>query len=77
VRHGEPGIIAIFEKRPSDYSRTGGSTIGRLMRQGEVGIIHTRPLDLSIDETLYELTEAIRRLKAKLSGNRCIAWSRC
>ncbi len=30
-----------------------------------VGIIHTRPLDLSIDETLFELTEAIHRLKAR------------
>ena len=32
---------------------------------GQVGIIHTRPLDLSIDETLHELTEAIQRLKAR------------
>ena len=28
-------------------------------------IIHTRPLDLSIDETQHELTEAIHRLKAR------------
>jgi len=65
ARQGEPGIIAIFEKRPSDYSRTGGSAIGRLMRQGDVGIIHTRPLDLSIDETLYDLKEAINQFKAR------------
>ncbi|RPI51589.1 MAG: protein kinase, partial [Acidobacteria bacterium] len=32
---------------------------------GQVGIIHTRPLDLSIDETLHELTDAIHRLKAR------------
>jgi circadian clock protein KaiC len=30
-----------------------------------VAIIHTRPLDLSIDETLHELTDAIHRLKAR------------
>jgi circadian clock protein KaiC len=65
AEHGEPGIIAVFEKRPSDYTRTGGSRIGRLMRRGEVGIIHTRPLDLSIDETLYDLTEAIKQFKAR------------
>ena len=30
-----------------------------------MGIIHTRPLDLSIDETLHELREEIDRLKAR------------
>ena len=30
-----------------------------------MGIIHTRPLDLSIDETQHELTEAIQRLNAR------------
>jgi circadian clock protein KaiC len=30
-----------------------------------VGIIHTRPLDLSIDEMLHEIVEAIHRLKAR------------
>ncbi len=63
--HGEPGIIAIFEKRPSDYSRTGGTTISGMVREGNVGIIHTRPLDLSIDETLHDLTEAILHFKAR------------
>ena len=30
-----------------------------------MGIIHTRPLDLSIDEMLHEIVEAIHRLKAR------------
>jgi circadian clock protein KaiC len=30
-----------------------------------VGVIHTRPLDLSIDEMLNEIVEAIHRLKAR------------
>jgi circadian clock protein KaiC len=30
-----------------------------------VGVIHSRPLDLSIDETLYEIVEEIHRLKAQ------------
>ena len=33
--------------------------------EGKVGVIHTRPLDLSIDEMLYEIVEAIHRLKAR------------
>ena len=31
----------------------------------KVGIIHTRPLDLSIDETLHEVVTAIHALKAR------------
>jgi circadian clock protein KaiC len=65
VRHGEPGVIAVFEKRPSEYAQTSGGAVDRLVRDGQVSIIHTRPLDLSIDETLHELTDAIHRLKAR------------
>ena len=67
ARHGEPGVIAVFEKRPSEYSQTGhgGSEFERMVRDRKVGIIHTRPLDLSIDETLYDIVTAIHTLKAK------------
>jgi circadian clock protein KaiC len=64
VRRGEPGVIAIFEKRPSEYAQT-AIGLDQAVRDGQLGIIHTRPLDLSIDETQYELTEAIERLKAR------------
>jgi circadian clock protein KaiC len=67
VRHDEPGILAVFEKRPNEYSQTppGGTAFGQMIRQGKVGVIHSRPLDLSIDETLYEIVEQIHRLKAR------------
>jgi circadian clock protein KaiC len=67
ARHGEPGIIAVFEKRPTEYSQQGpsGRPFERLVRERKVGIIHTRPLDLSIDEMLHEIVEAIHRLKAR------------
>ncbi|HEY5546935.1 MAG TPA: ATPase domain-containing protein [Gemmatimonadaceae bacterium] len=65
ARHGEPGVIAVFEKRPSEYAQTSSSAFDQLVRNGQVGIIHTRPLDLSIDETLHDLTRAIQRLKAR------------
>jgi len=62
VRLGENGVIAAFEKSP-------GLTLSRalepLVHSGKVGLISTRALDLSIDETLYEMTETIRRLGAK------------
>jgi len=67
ARHGEPGVIAVFEKRPNEYSQDtpGGLRFERLVREGDVGIIQTRPLDLSIDEVLYEIVGAIHRLKAR------------
>jgi circadian clock protein KaiC len=67
ARHDEPGIIAVFEKRPGEYSQEGPNRhrFGQLVRDRRVGIIHTRPLDLSIDEMLHEIIEAIHRLKAR------------
>jgi circadian clock protein KaiC len=65
--HGEPGIIAVFEKRPNEYSQDGpsGQRFDKLVREHKVGILQTRPLDLSIDEMLYEIIEAVNRLKAR------------
>jgi circadian clock protein KaiC len=65
--HDEPGIIAVFEKRPTEHSEGGfgGAPLDRLVRDRKVGIIHTRPLDLSIDEMLSEIIEAIHRLQAR------------
>src|SRR5436190_6395549 len=67
VRHDEPGIIAIFEKRPGEYSQghPSGRAFERVIRDRKVGIIQTRPLDLSIDETLHDMIEAIGRFKAR------------
>ena len=67
IHHDEPGVLAVFEKRPNEYSQTppGGRVFGRMIREGKVGVIHSRPLDLSIDETLYEIVEQVERLKAR------------
>lgn len=67
VRHGEPGILAVFEKRPNEYSQTppGGRAFEQMVKEGKVGVLHTRPLDLSIDETLHEIVREIHRLKAR------------
>lgn len=65
ARRGEPGIIAVFEKRPSEYSQVGVRAFDGFVRDGRIGLLHTRPLDLSIDETLHDLTTMIHRLNAK------------
>jgi circadian clock protein KaiC len=67
ARHDEPGVVAVFEKRPSEYSHTGqgGREFEQMVRKGRVGIIHTRPLDLSIDETLHDIVTEIHARKAR------------
>ena len=61
VRRGEPGVIVAFEQTPSQ-SRI--RTIDDMVRAGQVGLINTRALDLSIDEIVQRLIDLIRRMKA-------------
>jgi circadian clock protein KaiC len=67
VRQGEKGIVAVFEKRPNDYLQTTphGLAFQKLVRQGQLEVVYLRPLDLSIDETVLELRDAVKRLGAK------------
>jgi circadian clock protein KaiC len=67
ARHGETGVVAIFEKRPNDYLQTTprGPEFEALVRQKKLEVIYLRPLDLSIDETLLELQDAVERIGAK------------
>jgi circadian clock protein KaiC len=67
VRDGESGIVAVFEKRPADYLRTTprGAEFEQLVREKKLEVLYMRPLDLSIDETLLELRDAVKRLGAK------------
>jgi len=62
VRRGEPGVIAAFEKSPSQQL---SKQLNGLIKAGHVGVINTRSLDLSIDETLHDLIEMIERMQAK------------
>jgi len=62
VRRGEPGVIAAFEKSPNQLL---GNKLQSLVNAGHVGVIDTRSLDLSIDETLHDMITMIIRLKAK------------
>lgn len=62
VRNGEAGVVAAFEKSPNQLL---SQKLDDLVQSGQVGVIDTRSLDLSIDETLYDLVANIRRLNAK------------
>ncbi len=63
VRRGEPGVIAAFEKSPSQL--IGNKKLYPLVQAGQVGVIDTRSLDLSIDETLHDLIDMINQMQAK------------
>jgi circadian clock protein KaiC len=62
ARRGEAGVIAAFEKSPSQLL---SSQLNALVESGQVGVIDTRSLDLSIDETLHDLIAMINRMQAK------------
>ena len=66
AERGEKGIVAIFEKRPNDYLQTTprGAEFEKLVREKKLEVLYLRPLDLSIDETLLELQNAVRRIGA-------------
>ena len=59
---GEPGVIAAFEKTPSQLL---SNKLNTLVQTGQVGVIDTRALDLSIDQTLHDMIEMITRMHAK------------
>ncbi|MGH8796502.1 MAG: RAD55 family ATPase [Caldimonas sp.] len=62
ARNGEKGVIAAFEKSPGTSRNP---RLEALIARGDVSMIDTRALDLSIDETLFTLTEAIQQTDAK------------
>lgn len=62
VRVGEPGVIAAFEKSPNQLL---SHQLNQMVTRGEVGLIDTRALDLSIDEILRDLMVTIKRMDAK------------
>lgn len=68
VRHGEPGIMAIFEERPDGYTQRAGNfglNLKAAQQKGMLKTLYLRPLDLSVDETMQEILDALKRIDAK------------
>ena len=66
--HGEPGVMAIFEERPEGYADRAdsfGLNLKTPQAKGQLEILYLRPLDLSVDETMQEILDAIDRVGAK------------
>jgi circadian clock protein KaiC len=66
IAHGERGVIAVFEKRPDEYLTTapGAHELSKLVEAGKLKMLYLRPLDLSVDETMEEIAEAVKSIEA-------------
>jgi circadian clock protein KaiC len=60
IRVREHAVVAVFERRPTKDR----NKLLQYVRDGKATVVYNRPLDLSIDETMYELAEAVYRTKA-------------
>ena len=68
LRRGESAVIAIFEERPAGYADRAagfGLDLKTPQKTGKLEILYIRPLDLSVDETMQEILDAVERLGAK------------
>ena len=68
LRDGQPGVIAIFEERPIGYAERAhsfGLDLKAPLKKGDFEILYLRPLDLSVDEALQEILDAVERVGAQ------------
>jgi circadian clock protein KaiC len=68
ARQREPGVLVIFEETTPKYvdqARSFGVDLERMVQDGLLEIVYVRPLDLSVDETLYAIQTAVDRVAAR------------
>ncbi len=68
LRAGEPAVMTIFEERPEGYTDRAdsfGLNLKTPLKKGTLEIIYLRPLDLSVDEIMQEILDAVKRVGAK------------
>ena len=67
LRRGESAVIAIFEERPKGYADRAASIgldLTTPQKTGKLEILYIRPLDLSVDETMQAILDAVERVGA-------------
>lgn len=63
LRHGESGIVAVFEEIPAEYAQRAamfGLDFDTPQKDDTLKIIYLRPLDLSVDETVHEIVNSVK-----------------
>ncbi len=67
-KRGEGGVIAVFEERPEYYicrAQSLGQDLTAGTKRGALEVLYLRPLDLSIEEAMQEILDAVKRVGAK------------
>ncbi|MES2177629.1 MAG: ATPase domain-containing protein [Gemmatimonadota bacterium] len=67
LRQKEAVIIVVFEEYPEEYiarAKSRNQDMAASIEAGKLRLIYLRPLDLSVDETLAEILEAVKDLGA-------------
>jgi circadian clock protein KaiC len=67
ARTGDATVVAVFEEYPERYlthAKARGIDLQAMIDAGELRVIYLRPLDLSVDETLSEILEAVESIGA-------------
>ena len=68
LRQGESVVIVVFEEYPDEYltrAKARNVDMGKHLASGVFRLIYLRPLDLSVDETLAEIMDAVHQLGAQ------------
>ncbi|HEU5208632.1 MAG TPA: ATPase domain-containing protein [Longimicrobiales bacterium] len=66
-KRGEAGVLVVFEEHPKEYLHRAeglGFGVQGMIEAGMLEALYLRPLDLSPDETLHEIREAVNRVGA-------------
>lgn len=67
LRRGEHVVVVVFEEYPEEYlarARSFDIDLEKEVRLGNLKVIYLRPLDLSVDEALAEISECAQALAA-------------
>jgi circadian clock protein KaiC len=67
AQQGQPGVLVTFEERPQEHirkARSFGWDLEALEAQGLLRMIYLRPMDLSVDEVLTEITRTVTDIGA-------------
>jgi circadian clock protein KaiC len=67
LRDGESVVVVVFEEYPEEYlarAKARHQDIAALITPDNFRLIYTRPLDLSVDETLADILEAVHAISA-------------
>lgn len=64
LKRGEPGIVAMFEELPNEFlerAASFGFKFDKHLKDGSLQLIYLRPLDLSVDETVHAIVNAVKK----------------